>query len=366
MAGLWGAGTVTVGTVVRWLRAPPSPPCAGAGVSRLNSRQRPAARDAEVAGFRDARFARSSTHVSASLETPQPENGPDCARLRGSGRARTAGAGGDPHRRRRGRPAPAGRGAGRRGRGRRRGHPAAAAAHRRRWACSRPGGSCRTSRATRRPVRPELVEALVAGARVLLVTDAGMPSVSDPGLPAGRGGGGDGRRVTAVPGPVRGADRARACPGCPSTGSASRGSCRARRGSGLARLAELAPRSAHPGVLRGTAPAAATLAAMAEAFGADRRAAVCRELTKTYEEVAAGRWPSWPVGGRRRPRGDHRGRRGAHRRPRPPTRPSWRAAVADREAPAARRARTAIAAVAQPAGLPKREVYDAVHRGEAP
>ena len=32
----------------------------------------------------------------------------------------------------------------------------------------------------------------------------------------------------------------------------------------------------------------ATLVAMAEAFGADRRAAVCRELTKTYEEVRRG------------------------------------------------------------------------------
>ena len=45
---------------------------------------------------------------------------------------------------------------------------------------------------------------------------------------------------------------------------------------------------------------AAALAAMAEAFGAERRAAVCRELTKTHEEVRrGGAAPSWRRGPRR-------------------------------------------------------------------
>ena len=43
-----------------------------------------------------------------------------------------------------------------------------------------------------------------------------------------------------------------------------------------------------------------TLAAMAEAFGPDRRAAVCRELTKTYEEIRRGRCASWSPGPRTR------------------------------------------------------------------
>jgi 16S rRNA (cytidine1402-2'-O)-methyltransferase len=48
---------------------------------------------------------------------------------------------------------------------------------------------------------PELVEALVGGARVLLVTDAGMPSVSDPGYRLVAATVAAGVRVTAVPGP---------------------------------------------------------------------------------------------------------------------------------------------------------------------
>jgi 16S rRNA (cytidine1402-2'-O)-methyltransferase len=48
---------------------------------------------------------------------------------------------------------------------------------------------------------PELVEALAGGARVVLVTDAGMPSVSDPGYRLVAAAVEAGVRVTAVPGP---------------------------------------------------------------------------------------------------------------------------------------------------------------------
>ena len=69
----------------------------------------------------------------------------------------------------------------RRRRGRGRGHPPAAPAGARPRRRARPAGSSPTTTPTRPARTPELVEALQAGQRVLLVTDAGMPSVSDPG-----------------------------------------------------------------------------------------------------------------------------------------------------------------------------------------
>jgi len=106
----------------------------------------------------------------------------------------------------------------------------------------------------------------------------------------------------------------------------------------------------------------ATLAAMAEAFGDDRAAAVCRELTKTYEEVRRGPLASlveWAADG-------VRGEvtlvvTGAVATPDVAADPdSYRAAVADLEAAGTPR-KEAILQVARRAGVPKREVYDAVH-----
>jgi 16S rRNA (cytidine1402-2'-O)-methyltransferase len=107
----------------------------------------------------------------------------------------------------------------------------------------------------------------------------------------------------------------------------------------------------------------AALAAMAEAFGPDRRAAVCRELTKTHEEVRrAGladlvRWAADGVRGEVTVVVE-----GAPARTDVPTDPaSLAAAVAEEEAVGATR-KDAILDVARRAGLPKRVVYDAVHK----
>lgn len=78
---------------------------------------------------------------------------------------------------------------------------------------------------------PELVAAVRGGATVALVTDAGMPSVSDPGYRLVRGCVEAGLPVTVVPGPSRCWPRSRSR-ACPATGSPSRGSPRAGRGSG--------------------------------------------------------------------------------------------------------------------------------------
>ncbi len=104
----------------------------------------------------------------------------------------------------------------------------------------------------------------------------------------------------------------------------------------------------------------ATLGELATAFGPGRRAVVCRELTKTHEEVRRGTLGELAaVGGGRHAGRDHPGRRGRIREdpgsPRRRRRPRWAAG------PAAGQPRNeVIAAVAREYGLRRREVYDAV------
>src|SRR5664279_6079871 len=133
----------------------------------------------------------------------------------------------------------------------------------------------------------DLLARLVGGARVLVVTDAGMPSVSDPGYRLVVAAVEVGVKVTCVPGPsaVLMALAVSALPvdrfcfeGFPSRKTAAR----LRSFQALARERRTLIFFEAPHRLD------ATLAAMAEAFGADRPAAVCRELTKTYEEVRRG------------------------------------------------------------------------------
>jgi 16S rRNA (cytidine1402-2'-O)-methyltransferase len=100
---------------------------------------------------------------------------------------------------------------------------------------------------------------------------------------------------------------------------------------------------------------------MAEAFGADRLAAVCRELTKTHEEVRRGRLADlvvWAEGGVRGEVTIVVG--GAAPTTVAADADSLRTAVAAREAGGEAR-KEAIKAVATRAGVPKRVVYDAVH-----
>ena len=108
----------------------------------------------------------------------------------------------------------------------------------------------------------------------------------------------------------------------------------------------------------------AALEAMAEAWGAERSAAVCRELTKTHEEVRRGplaELAAWAADG-------VRGEvtivvAGASPGAGVPTDDeSLRAAVAEREAAGMSR-KEAIVEVARSAGVPKRHVYALVHAG---
>jgi 16S rRNA (cytidine1402-2'-O)-methyltransferase len=133
----------------------------------------------------------------------------------------------------------------------------------------------------------DLVERLVGGARVLVVTDAGMPSVSDPGYRLVDAAVTAGIRVTCVPGPSA-VLMALAVSGLPVDRFCFEGFLPRKAGERSRVLAGLADERRTMVFFEAPHRIEATLAAMAEAFGPQRQAAVCRELTKTYEEVRRG------------------------------------------------------------------------------
>ena len=207
---------------------------------------------------------------------------------------------------------------------------------------------------------PGLVDRLVAGDRVVLVTDAGMPSVSDPGYRLVAAAVEAGVVVTAVPGPSA-VLTALAVSGLPVDRFCFEGFLPRKAGERARRLAGLAGEERTLVFFEAPHRTAAALAALAEAFGSDRPAAVCRELTKTHEEVRRGplgdlvRWADEGV----------RGEvtivvGGAGPASVAADVDSLRQAVAALETGGESR-KEAIKAVAGRAGVPKRVVYDAVH-----
>jgi 16S rRNA (cytidine1402-2'-O)-methyltransferase len=133
----------------------------------------------------------------------------------------------------------------------------------------------------------ELIGDLTAGARVLVVTDAGMPSVSDPGYRLVAAAVERGIAVTAVPGPSA-VLTALAVSGLPVMRFCFEGFLPRRAGERSRRLAELAGEPRTMVFFEAPHRIRDSLTAMVEAFGPERRAAVCRELTKTHEEVRRG------------------------------------------------------------------------------
>ncbi|MGC0274504.1 16S rRNA (cytidine(1402)-2'-O)-methyltransferase [Pseudactinotalea sp. Z1739] len=133
----------------------------------------------------------------------------------------------------------------------------------------------------------ELVAEAAAGATVLVVSDAGMPGVSDPGYRVVRAAAQAGVPVTAVPGPSA-VLTALALSGLPSDRFTFEGFLPRRPGERTRVLAALATQERTMVFFESPRRAGPTLEAMAHAFGADRAAAVCRELTKTHEQVRRG------------------------------------------------------------------------------
>ena len=215
----------------------------------------------------------------------------------------------------------------------------------------------------------DLADAAEAGSVVLVITDAGMPAVSDPGfrlvsLAAERG-----IPVTVLPGPSA-VLAALAVSGLPVDRFCFEGFLPRKSGERRTRIDELATESRTMVFFEAPHRLSATLEALAEGLGRDRPGAVCRELTKTYEEIRRGSLGDLAVWAADGVRGEitivvggasveqvreAQGLTDAA---------SWVAAVRELEVDGMTR-KEAIADVARRAGMPKREVYDAVVKGRS-
>ncbi len=202
----------------------------------------------------------------------------------------------------------------------------------------------------------ELLAVVAGGGTVLVVTDAGMPAVSDPGYRLVTAAAAAGLPVTVAPGPSA-VLAALALSGLPTDRFAFEGFAPRRPGERARALAALADERRTLVLFEAPHRLGDLLAAAAQAFGADRRAAVCRELTKTYEEVRRGtlaELAEWA-------RGEVRGEivvviAGAPERV---AEPGDLVSLVLARADAGERLKEAVAAVADEAGVAKRALYEA-------
>ena len=206
---------------------------------------------------------------------------------------------------------------------------------------------------------PELLEALIAGQRVVLVTDAGMPSVSDPGYRLVVAAVEHDITITSVPGPSA-VLTALAVSGLPVDRFCFEGFLPRKAGERARRLTALAGEERTLVFFEAPHRTAATLAAMAVAWGDERRAAVCRELTKTHEEVRRGSLQELADWAAKQARGEITIVVEGATVTVTDDPDLLRQLVADREAEGIPR-KEAIGQVAKQAGVPKRWVYDLVH-----
>lgn len=147
--------------------------------------------------------------------------------------------------------------------------------------------------------RAEELVALAAGEDVLVLSDAGMPTVSDPGYALVAAAVAAGVAVTVIPGPSA-VLTALAVSGLPTDRFSFEGFVPRRAAERRTWLAALARETRTMVFFEAPSRVAESLADFAEAFGRERRATVCRELTKLHEEIVRGslaELAAWSEGG---------------------------------------------------------------------
>jgi 16S rRNA (cytidine1402-2'-O)-methyltransferase len=210
---------------------------------------------------------------------------------------------------------------------------------------------------------PQLLAHLRQGQDVLVITDGGMPSISDPGYRLVAAALAEGIAVGVLPGPSA-VTTAIAISGLPVDRFCFEGFL-PRKGAGRRKaLTELATERRTMVFFESPRRLAEALGDLAAAFGADRRAAVCRELTKTYEEVKRGtlaELAGWATG---EVRGEITLVISGADASKSEVPGDLAVLVADREEAGESR-KEAIAAVASSTGVAKRVVFDAVVSAKA-
>ena len=134
---------------------------------------------------------------------------------------------------------------------------------------------------------PDVLDRLREGQQVVLVSDAGMPGISDPGERLVAAVAEAGFDVTTVPGPVA-ALAALVSSGLPSGRFVFEGFLARKGQERAAQLSAIAAERRTTVLYESPNRLEATLAALAETCGPDRRAVVARELTKLHEELRRG------------------------------------------------------------------------------
>ncbi len=208
-----------------------------------------------------------------------------------------------------------------------------------------------------RDVAPTLVARAAAGQTVVLVSDAGMPTVSDPGFAVVQAAAAAGVAVTVLPGPSA-VLAALALSGLPTDRFCFEGFLPRKAGERASVLKALAMEQRTMVFFEAPHRLADSLAAAADALGADRAATVSREITKTYEETRRGslaELAAWAAS--EAPKGEMVIVIGG----RPAGEASLEALVAEviARAQAGERLKEAVAEVAEAGGMAKRDLYAA-------
>ena len=133
----------------------------------------------------------------------------------------------------------------------------------------------------------QIINAIRGGSTVLVVTDAGMPHVSDPGYRLAAGAIEAGIPISVIPGPSA-VLTALVLSGLPSDRFCFEGFLPRKSGERISTLTLLSRETRTMVFFEAPHRIGSTLTDMVTVFGSDRRVAVCREMTKTYEEVIRG------------------------------------------------------------------------------